>query len=109
MGRGAVALSVDHTAMADYLTSANAIVIPSTRGPFNARLRFRYQMGDLSTYYVSAPEVQDALERAIALDPAAYASLSAAGLATVKDKFGLEPFRVAVEAAIARARAARLG
>ena len=109
MGRGAVALSVDHTAMADYLTSANAIVIPSTLGPFNARLRFRYEMGQISTYYVSAPDVQDALERAIALDPAAYASLSAAGLATVKDKFGLEPFRVAVEAAIARARAARSG
>ncbi len=105
MGRGVVAVSVGHTAMADYLSDSNAIIIPSASRPFNARLRARYEMGDISTFYVAAPDVHDALARASALEDAAYADFSRAGLTAVKTKFGLAPFRAAVQGVAARAGA----
>ncbi len=105
MGRGVVPVSVDHTAMRDYISEQDAVVIPSTFAPFDARLRAHYRMADLNTYYVAARDVHAALERAWGLDEATYAGLSDAAWNTVRAKFGLAPFRVAIEQLIERTRA----
>ena len=104
MGRGVVPVSVDHTAMADYIGEDNAVIIPSTLAPFNVRLRERYGMADLDTYYVTARDVYAALEHACGLTDDAYAAASRAARATVGAKFGLDPFRLAIDEVMARAR-----
>ena len=103
MGRGVVPVSVDHTAMRDYISAEDAIVIPSTVGPLSLRLRERYGMHDLNTYYVSARDAYRALDTAAGMSDDAYARLSRAALSVVKDKFGIAPFQVSVEQGIRRA------
>lgn len=88
MGRGVVPVSADHTAMADYIRPDNAVLIRSTRGPFDIRLSCRYGLYGLDTNHVSAADALSALNDAMTLDDAAYAARSAASLATVRDQYG---------------------
>jgi glycosyltransferase involved in cell wall biosynthesis len=103
MGRGVVPVSVDHTAMRDYISPETGIVVNSTRQPFNLRLRERYGMHDVDTYYVSGQDVYEALDEAACIDDARYAALSRNALAAVREKFGLTSFRSAIEHLIERA------
>ena len=105
MGRGVVPVSVDNTAMRDYISAENAVVIPSALRPFTPRLSERYGLRDVSTYFVSPRDVLAAFRTAFGLDQASYAARSAAALAAVKQKFGMEPLRQAVERAVAAASA----
>lgn len=92
MGRGVVPVTVNHTAMGDYISDNNAIVIPSTARPLDIRLSKRYQMFGTDTHYVTSADVCDALDRAIAIDEASYAHRSAAAFEEVRAQFGLAPF-----------------
>jgi glycosyltransferase involved in cell wall biosynthesis len=105
MGRGVVPVSVNHTAMRDYVLPETGIVVRSTRQPFNLRLRERYGMHDLDTFYVSAKDAYHALDRAIGINDAQYADFSQNALAEVRSRFGLAPFRLAIEQVIERAMA----
>jgi glycosyltransferase involved in cell wall biosynthesis len=105
MGRGVVPVSVDHTAMRDYISPETGIVVRSTRQPFNLRLRERYGMNDIDTYYVSGEDAYQALDEAAGLGDARYAALSRNALAVVHEKFGLAPFRSSIEQVIERASA----
>ena len=53
MGHGVVPVSVNHTAMRDYVTPENAIVIPSRSGPFTMRLTLRYGLYGLKHHIMS--------------------------------------------------------
>jgi glycosyltransferase involved in cell wall biosynthesis len=95
MGRGVVPVSVDHTAMAGYISEANAVVIPSEKKPFDRRLTNRYGLFGLETHFVSPVAVRDSAVRALELSDDAYAGLSSAAQATVREQFGLERFAAA--------------
>lgn len=105
MGRGAVPVSVDHTAMADYVRQDNAVTVASTRRPFDLRLSRRYGMFGLETNFVSAADVHAALDAAMAMPAADYAARSAAALATVRDRYGAGRLLAAVRDATEAARA----
>jgi glycosyltransferase involved in cell wall biosynthesis len=76
MARGVVPVTVNHTAMADYIGDHNSIVIASEERPLTRRLSQRYGMYGLSTYYVNASDVVSAMERAVELDNESYSDLS---------------------------------
>jgi len=101
MGRGVVPVSVDHTAMRDYISPANAIVVPSRSGPLTPRLTLRYGLYGVDTYYVGAADVFAALGRARDLPGDAYEALSGAAVAAVAERFGPESLTAAVNRAIA--------
>ncbi len=104
MGRGAVPVSVDHTAMADYIRPDNAVPIRSTRRAFDIRLTRRYGLFGLETNHVAVADVHAALVEAMAIGDTAYAARSAAALATVRDHFGASRLTAAVRDAVEAAR-----
>jgi tetratricopeptide (TPR) repeat protein len=97
MGAGVVPLSVDHTAMQDYISMENAIVIPSQLMPLTPRLTARYGMYDTRTYYVDARSVHSALEQAMNQTDIEYATMSNAAVSAVKEHFGTSAFIEAVQ------------
>lgn len=102
MGRGVVPVSVDHTAMADYVTEANAIPIRSQVRPLDVRMATRYGLFGVESNFVGAADVQDSLVRAAGLSAEAYAALSAAALETVCSTFGVAAFRDRLNALLER-------
>lgn len=92
MGRGVVPVSVGHTAMKDYLSENDAVIIPSTPRPFGIRLTRRYGMFGAETHHVEADEVTAALRRAVSMADADYARRSAAAFEEVRRQFGLHAF-----------------
>ncbi|MBM9539078.1 glycosyltransferase family 4 protein, partial [Desulfobulbus alkaliphilus] len=64
MARGVVPVTVDHTAMSDYISDNDAVVIPSRTRPLDIRLAARYRMYGVETNYVDADDVSSALQRA---------------------------------------------
>jgi glycosyltransferase involved in cell wall biosynthesis len=109
MARGVVPVSVDHTAMADYVRPDNASVIRSELRPFTPRLASRYHMYGVSTWYTSAEEVFSALVCASEMDRDTYAARSAAATRTVADQFGAEPLRAALDRIVAQLGATKAG
>lgn len=103
MSHGVVPISADHTAMRDYISAENAIVIPSTYGPLTKRLTLRYGMYGVGTYYISMDDVLLSLRKAQTMSDAAYAHLSTEGVKTVIQKFGVTSFTSAVRLTIERA------
>lgn len=96
MGRGVVPLSVNHTAMADYVFDDNAIIVPSTFAPFNIRLIDRYRMYNVNTYYVSSRDMLLALERTFACDVESYSIKSQKCVDIVIEKYGIESFKTSI-------------
>lgn len=92
MGRGVVPVTVDHTAMSDYISDNDAIVIPSEVRPLDIRLSKRYQMFGTHTHYVTPADVNTALEKAMSIEEGDYAHRSAAAFEEVRTQFGLAPF-----------------
>lgn len=92
MGRGVVPVTVNHTAMSDYISENDAVVIPSEPRPLDIRLAARYRMFGTDTNYVAAEDVRASLERAVALEDADYAHRSSAAFEEVRNQFGLAPF-----------------
>lgn len=97
MGWGVVPLSVDHTAMRDYISEQNAIVIPSQLHALTPRLTTRYGMYGISTHYVEARSVYNALTEAMAQSDSQYAAMSNAAVATVVNSFGPTSFLMALQ------------
>lgn len=108
MGRGVVPISVDHTAMADYIRPDNAVVIPSELGMFDRRLTSRYGMYGAMTHYCRPADVGDAIGQAMALDDEQYAAKSEAALETVRHQYGAASLNAAVQDVIARLTAQRV-
>jgi len=92
MARGVVPVTVDHTAMSDYISDNDAVVIPSHTRPLDIRLAARYRMYGVETNYVDADDVRCALQRAEDMDDGAYAHRSSASWEEVRSQFGLEAF-----------------
>lgn len=89
MARGVVPITVNHTAMADYISDNDAVVIPSQLRPLDIRLAARYRMYGVGTYYVDAADVHAALAEAERLTREEYAHRSAASWEEVKSQFGV--------------------
>ncbi len=107
MGRGLVPVSVDNTAMGGYVSEEDAVVIPSTEGPFDPRLAGRYGMYGVNTFYVEEEDVRAGLHTAVALTDEDYAARSSRALSTVHEVFGVTPFKTALDEVIARLSAAQ--
>lgn len=101
MGRGVVPISVDNTAMAEYIFEDNAVVIHSEKRPFTPSLTSRYQMYGLETYFVTADGVSEALERSVDLDEKSYATRSNNATSIVKQNYGLDRFAEKFHALVA--------
>lgn len=100
MGRGCVPVSVAHTAMSDYITDENAVVMQSERRPLGPRLSPRYGMFGIETNFIQDTEVAAGLERACRIEGDEYAAKSAAALHTVVETFGLSAFQSRVDTLI---------
>ena len=97
MADGIVPVSVNNTAMADYITPENGIVIKSTYAPFSTRLTQRYGMYGLKTYHVESRDVLDALKQAVSLSDEQYFKYSDGAVRTVSSEYGVEPILAALE------------
>lgn len=102
MGRGVVPVSVDHTAMADYVDETDAVVIPSARRELDPRLAARYGLYGVMTNYVEAGAVAEALARASDLPNDAYGRMSAAAHRQVTSQFTAEAFQDQLQGLIRR-------
>lgn len=100
MGRGVVPISVNHTAMRDYITDNDAVVIPSHPRAMNIRLTSRYRMYGIDTNYVEAVDVEKALATANALSADTYAHKSAAAWEEVRTQFGSAPLEARLRALV---------
>jgi glycosyltransferase involved in cell wall biosynthesis len=83
MARGCVPVSVDHTAMADYITPDNAVVIASRPAPASRDMRRVYGMYGFDTNLAPPEAVSAALAEAGALSDEAYLVRSKAAWETV--------------------------
>ena len=97
MGRGVVPVSVAGTAMDDYISEETAVVVPTEVRPFGKRLTARYGLYGLNTHFTTADWVADALRAAVRLPLEVYATKSAAGLDTVRRRYGVEAFAAAIK------------
>lgn len=88
MGAGLVPISVDHTAMRDYVRPGNAIAIPSSLRPMTPRLTARYDLYGVRTYFVDPRDVHAGLSAAVAQSDEAYSAMSGAAVSTVREEFG---------------------
>ena len=102
MGRGVVPVTVDHTAMADYIDESDAVVIPSERRLMDQRLSSRYGLIGVETNYVTPRAVSEALTRAGGLTPEDYATRSANGVQKIQDAFGVERFDAQLKSLLER-------
>lgn len=100
MGRGMVPISVDNTAMADYITPETSVIIPSYPRPLGPRLASRYGIYELETNFVEAADVRRAFERAASLSQEEYSAQSAASLEMVVQNYGVKNFAAALERSI---------
>jgi len=101
MGRGLVPVSVNNTAMEGYISEDNAVVIPSEETAFDPRMAGRYGMFGARTFRVEEESVRTALRTAADMGDEDFARRSAHALSTVRDVFGVEPFKQALDRVIA--------
>jgi len=100
MGRGVVPISTDQTAMQDYISEEDAIVLPSNFAPLTPRLTNRYNLYGVKTHYVEARDVYAALVKAQNISSETYAALSQNAHTRVRHLFGSDAFATAVKQAI---------
>lgn len=105
MSRGVVPVSVMHTAMSDYITENNAIVMQTEPKPLTVRLAQRYGLHGIQTNYLDMKEAYQRFEDAFNLSDEEYARLSSAALETVRGQFGPERLADPLGAASKRAAA----
>lgn len=97
MGRGVVPVSVDVTAMADYVDEGNGVVIASMPTPADHRLTDRYGMTDFLVAHVNPDDVAVALRRACDMGDGEYAQRSTMAARTIQEQFGTEALRAAID------------
>ena len=105
MGRGVVPVSVNHTAMEEYIRADNAVVIPSSYRPMGPKMTARYGLYGIGTYYVNSHEVLAALRVAVGLADEQYSNLSSQAVQTVERQFGADPFCASVKSLVERVAA----
>lgn len=108
MARAVVPVSVDNTAMNDYISQENAIVVPSHHRTFDIRMAARYRMYGTSTYFVEPDELTDALHQASNMPDETYAQKSSAALERVQQLFGPEHFAARFKMTIDRLSAEKV-
>lgn len=104
MLRGAVPVSVDHTAMSNYIAADNAAVIRSEEKEMNFRLAKRYNIYNIKTNFVSPNAVESALDEAISMSDDEYHLKSTAALEKARETFGTDPFHRSLTDTISRAK-----
>lgn len=108
MARAVVPISVDNTAMNDYISQDNAIVAPSHHRTFDIRMAARYRMYGTSTYFIEPDELTDALQVASKMPDETYAQKSSAALKRVDELFGPEHFAARLKMTIDRLSAEKV-
>ncbi len=88
MLRGCIPITPCHTAMLDYITSENAVIIPSRRTEPSRHIRSVYNLETSEIDIVGTNDVLVALNAAWALIDEAEAALRAQAIRTVEQQFG---------------------
>jgi glycosyltransferase involved in cell wall biosynthesis len=101
MAEGLVPISSRETAMGDYITEENAIVMQAADAPIPMQVTEPYALWGVSWRVVDHREVSRALARAVALSPAEYTRKSQAAAAVVRDLYGYEATVSALRARVA--------
>jgi glycosyltransferase involved in cell wall biosynthesis len=109
MARGVVPVSVDNSAMASYIRSDNAIIIPSFIAPFTRRLTQRYGLYGVSTWYSAAEDIYTALCSGSEINSENYVARSAAASRTINDQFGAQTLRAALDRIATKVKASDTG
>ena len=87
MGCGVVPVSVEHTAMADYVRSDNAVTIASKEVPLPASAARTYGLAG-ATWFQSEPvDIYRALCDAMTMAPHRYADLSYRAYQTIEQNY----------------------
>ena len=105
MNCGVVPVSVVHTAMADYLHSGNAIVIPSALTDIGIEESSARRIQGARWFGVSDMDVMQALIRASSLAEREYDALSAAARRAVQEQFGYGTVARLIDNRLAKSRA----
>ncbi len=87
MARGVVPISPATTAMADYVTEDNSIVLPANEMPVYESAASAYGLFDARWYEVSTKDVTLGIERAVSLDGRALQAKRAAASQTVGKRY----------------------
>ncbi len=92
MAVGMVPISSRETAMADYVTEENGVVMQTEEAPLPMQISLAYGLSGISWRTVTAREVSRALESASAMAHSAYEKRAAAAAATIERQYS--PARV---------------
>lgn len=92
MSQGVIPISVCHTAMADYLTPENAVIIPHATQSAPISLQRTYNLWEMNTQVVASADVSICLERAHQLTPTARDEMANNGAKVISSQFGSKVF-----------------
>jgi hypothetical protein len=87
MSRGGIPVSPANTAMADYINSETAVVIPSTPAPIHNLIAETYGLADAEWQDVAVSDVATAITRAASMSPAALDAMREAATAIVQERY----------------------
>ncbi len=87
MAHGVVPVSPATTAMADYITEANSIVLPAHEKPVYESAASAYGLFGAQWYEVSPRDVKRGVEKAVSLDNRAIQAKRAAAIRTVRERY----------------------
>jgi hypothetical protein len=96
MSKGVIPISVCHTAMADYINSANSIIIPASLIEAPYVIQETYQLWGQSVHAVTAEDVCQALHLAYGLTPDDADRLSDEAVTTIAERYGSAVFKNAI-------------
>lgn len=103
MGQGVVPISVDHTAMVDYITPNNAFVIPSApKEIFNPELSEYTENGWAGVHDVTIPDCMNALEASYRASSVEVYDKCESAIATVQAIYSDDAVRSALGQTIAK-------
>ncbi len=83
MAHGVVPVSVDNTAMADYVNPENSVVIPSKEVKLPAEIAHKYNLYNANWFECSAQDVHDSILYAMFMPRSEYHRLSANAAQTI--------------------------
>jgi glycosyltransferase involved in cell wall biosynthesis len=87
MAQGVVPVSVRHTAMADYITPENAVVLESEEQTLPPSIARKYGLCGAKWFYINPCEVFRGLKRSFDLTPQEYREMSVGAAGTISERF----------------------
>ncbi len=100
MATGVVPISVDHTAMADYISNENAIVLPSVAESLPPAIARKYLLAGAKWFVSDMFDVYEGLRASAALSPPRYLGLAEQAAGTIARDYSGAAVCARIEAAL---------